>query len=194
MQDRGCLQPTGLKEAQWSFLGNPRVDLGSRGLSRDDRHVSGNILNHWRPTPKSPCRTLLTQNLQWLPTALQIPRTQCSFNHTPPLDGSRAAAKPGFSPPRAQPLFSLLPDFTPVASCTQNRVLQPSWSPDAPRGLSQIQMPGSSPSDPYLIVWGGVWPLVFFFKKAPQVVLKLWADRSRAVSPAGAPPAKTSIL
>ena len=61
--------------------------------------------------------------------------------------------------------------------------------------VSWIQVPGASPKDPDLIVrgWAGHWCLFVFFK-SPQATLKLRADRSRTVSPAGAPPAKTSIL
>lgn len=116
------------------ILENSRADLDPRSLSKDDLQVSENILNHWRPIPKSPSRLFLSQNLQWLPIALQLHIAQWSINHPSPWDVSWAPVKSGCFPQECS-LFSELQDFTlhptfPVASCMQNRDLQTRGSPE----------------------------------------------------------------
>ena len=71
-----------LKEAQWSFLGNSRADLGSRRRSKDDRRVSRNIRNHRRLTPKSPSRIFPIKILSGSP--LPFNNTQLSAASTTP--------------------------------------------------------------------------------------------------------------
>lgn len=138
------------KECPVIILENSRTDLDPRSLSKDDLQVSENILNHWRPIPKSPSRLFLSQNLQWLPIALQLHIAQWSINHPSPWHVSWAPVKSGCFPREcslysqsSRILHSIQPSqWLPVC---RTGICKPEAHQKSPKGLSQVQVPGSCP-------------------------------------------------